>query len=42
MIILRWVFRKLDLGLWTEWSWLRIETDGNENRGSIKCREFLD
>jgi hypothetical protein len=23
-IILRWIFRKWDLGVWTGWSWLRI------------------
>jgi hypothetical protein len=26
-IILRWIFRKLDVGVWTRLSWLRIETD---------------
>jgi hypothetical protein len=26
-IILRWIFRKWDLGVWTGSSWLRIETD---------------
>ena len=26
-IILRWIFRKLDVGVWTGQSWLRIETD---------------
>jgi len=35
-IILRWVFRKWDVGVWTGWSWLRIGT------GSIKYGEFLD
>jgi hypothetical protein len=25
-IILRWIFRKLDVGVWTESSWLRIGT----------------
>jgi len=25
-IILRWIFRKWDLGVWTESSWLRIGT----------------
>jgi len=27
-IILRWIFRKWDVGLWTESSWLRIGTVG--------------
>jgi hypothetical protein len=27
-IILRWIFRKWDVGLWTGSSWLRIETGG--------------
>jgi hypothetical protein len=27
-IILRWIFRKWDVGLWTVLSWLRIETGG--------------
>ena len=27
-IILRWLFRKWDVGLWTESSWLRIGTGG--------------
>jgi hypothetical protein len=27
-IILRWIFRKWDAGLWTGLSWLRIETGG--------------
>jgi hypothetical protein len=26
MIILRWIFRKWDVGLWTGLGWLRIET----------------
>jgi hypothetical protein len=25
-IILRWIFRKWDVGVWTGLSWLRIET----------------
>jgi hypothetical protein len=25
-IILRWIFRKWDVGVWTRMSWLRIET----------------
>jgi len=28
MIILRWIFRKWDVGLWTGSSWLRIGTGG--------------
>ena len=28
MIILRWIFRKWDLGAWTGSSWLRIRTGG--------------
>jgi hypothetical protein len=28
MIILKWIFRKWDVGLWNGWSWLRIGTDG--------------
>jgi hypothetical protein len=27
-IILRWIFRKWDVGVWTRLSWLRIETAG--------------
>jgi hypothetical protein len=27
-IILRWIFRKLDVGVWTGPSWLRIGTGG--------------
>jgi len=27
-IILRWIFRKCDVGVWTGLSWLRIETGG--------------
>jgi len=27
-IILRWILRKLDVGIWTGWSWLRIGTGG--------------
>jgi hypothetical protein len=26
--ILRWIFRKWDVGVWTRLSWLRIETGG--------------
>jgi hypothetical protein len=49
-IILGWIFRKWDVGLWTGLGWLRIEAGGgggncecgNELSGSIKCGEFLD
>jgi len=27
-IILRWIFRKWDVGIWTGSSWFRIETGG--------------
>jgi hypothetical protein len=27
-IILRWIFRKWDVRVWTGFGWLRIETDG--------------
>jgi len=49
MIILRVIFRRWDVGVWTGSSWLRIGTSGghlyecgNELAGSIKCGEFLD
>jgi len=43
-IILRWIFRKWDVEVWTGSSWLRRGTCecGNEPSGSIKCGEFLD
>jgi len=42
-IILRWVFRKWDVGLWTGSCWLRIGTGScNEPSGYIKCGEILD
>jgi hypothetical protein len=42
-IILRRIFRKWDVGVGTELSWLRIETGGgNERSDSLKCGEFLD
>jgi len=47
-IILKWTFRKLDVGVWTGLIWLRIWTDGgtcesgNEPSGSIRRGEFLD
>ena len=28
MIILKWIFRKWDVGVWTGFSWLRIGTVG--------------
>jgi hypothetical protein len=27
-IILRWIFRKCDVGVWTGLGWLRVETGG--------------
>ena len=47
-IILRWIFRKWDVVVWTGSSLLRIGRGGghlecvNEPSGSIKCGEFLD
>jgi len=47
-IVLRWIFRKRNVGVWTGSSWLRIgQVAGtckcnNELPGSIKCDEFLD
>ena len=29
-VILRWIFRKWDLGLWTGSNWLRIGTGGGQ------------
>jgi hypothetical protein len=29
-IILGWIFRKTDVGIWTGLGWLRIETDGEQ------------
>jgi hypothetical protein len=29
-VILRWIFRKLNVGLWTGLGWLRIETGGEQ------------
>jgi hypothetical protein len=31
-IILKWIFRKWDMGVWTRLSWLRIETVGGHLR----------
>jgi len=47
-IILRRIFRKWEVGVWTGSSWLRVGQVtgtcewGNEPSGSIKCGEFLD
>jgi hypothetical protein len=47
-IILRWIFRKRDVVVWTGLGWLRIEAGGgncecgNEHSGSIKFGKFLD
>jgi len=47
-IILRSIFRKWAVRVWTGSSWLRIGTGGgtfeccNELSGSIKCGELLD
>jgi hypothetical protein len=47
-MILRWIFRKWDVGVWTGSSWLRTGTvggnfeSGNEISVSIKCGKFLD
>jgi len=47
-IILRSIFRKWDVRVWTGSRWLRIGLVagtcecGNEPSGSIKCGEFLD
>jgi hypothetical protein len=29
-ILLRWIFRKMEEVVWTEWSWLRIGTVGGQ------------
>ena len=39
-MILRWIVRKWDVGVWAGSSWLRIGTAGGH--GSIKCGGFLD
>jgi len=47
-IIIRWIFNKLDVVVWTGSNWLRIGTvagtceSGNEPSDSRKCGEFLD
>ena len=47
-IILRWIFKKWDVGVWTGSGWLSVWTGGagtcecgNEPSGSIKCGNFL-
>jgi hypothetical protein len=46
-IILRWIFRKRDVRVWTGLGWLRIETGGgqfecgNEPSGYMNCGKFL-
>jgi len=39
-IILRWIFRKWDVGVWTGSSWLRVGTGGG-HFGFQKFWEFL-
>jgi len=43
-ILLRWIFRKSDIGARTGWIWLRIGQVAGTclPLGSIKCGEFLD
>ena len=47
-IILRWIFRKWDVGVWTGSIWFRIGTHGvtcessNVLSGSIKYGKFLE
>ena len=46
-IILRWIFRKWEGFVGTEWSWLRIGAGGgyecdNVPSSSIQCGEILD
>ena len=47
-IILGWISRRWDVGMWTGLGWPRIGTGGgrcecgNEPSGSLKCGEFLD
>ena len=47
-LILGWISRRWDVGMWTGLGWHRIETGGgrfecgNEPSGSVKCGEFLD
>jgi len=47
-IILGWIFRKCDVGVWAGSRWLRIRTGGehlycgNELSATTKCGEYLD
>jgi len=46
-VILRRIFRKWNIGLWTGSMWLRMGTGGwrecgNEHSRSIICEEFFD
>ena len=42
-IILGWISRRWDVGIWNGLGWPRIETGGGkEHSGSVKCGEFLD
>ena len=47
-ILLRWILRKWNVGVWTGSSWLTIEAGGDtyecgdEPSGFAKCGEFLD
>jgi hypothetical protein len=45
-VLLKRIFRKWDVRVWTGLIWLRLGTGtcecGNEPSGSIKCGEFLD
>ena len=47
-ILLGWISRMWDVGIWNGLGWPRIETGaeacecGNEPTGSVKCGEFLD
>jgi len=48
-IILGWISRRWDVGIWTGLGWPRLERQvadacecSNELSGSVKCGEFLD
>jgi len=47
-IILRWIFRNWDVGVWTGSNWLSTGSGGgicecgDEHLGSIKCGELFD
>jgi len=45
-IILGWISRRWDVGIWTGLGWQRQVAEacecGNEPSGSVKCGEFLD